>query len=252
MLVYKESRSDTNKRNEVMNKVIHKADTRAHINHLWLDTYHTFSFDKYHNPERMQFGALRVLNEDKIMGGMGFGTHPHENMEVISILLEGELEHKDSLGSLTLLKPGDIQVMSAGSGIFHDERNNKEKPSEFLQIWILPNKHDVEPRYDHLTFDRVEVANKFFQIVSPFPGDQGVWIHQDAWLNIGEFSEGKEVIYKIKNQGNGIYVFVIKGEVVIDGEKLCDKDGIGIWDVDQVNIKTISDSKMLLMDVPMD
>jgi quercetin 2,3-dioxygenase len=234
--------------------IIHKADSRGHANHGWLDTHHTFSFANYYNPDRVHFGALRVLNDDRVDPGRGFGTHPHENMEIISIPLEGDLEHKDSMDNVTIINHGDIQVMSAGTGIYHSEYNkNKETYVKFLQIWVLPNKKNVEPRYDQITLNIADRHNKLQQIVSPSPDDDGVWIYQNAWFHLGEFDKDFSAEYKIKRNGNGVYVFVIKGELMIDGIVLNTRDGIGIWKTDKIYIKaSLSGSEVLLMDVPMD
>lgn len=235
------------------NTILHKADTRGHANHGWLNSYHTFSFANYYNPERMHFGVLRVLNDDSVQEGMGFGTHPHDNMEIISIPLEGDLEHKDSMGNTAVIRNGDIQVMSAGSGITHSEYNkNKDKFVKFLQIWVFPNKRNVTPRYDQLTLKAADRHNKLQQILSPNPDDEGVWIHQDAWFHLGTFDAQKTAAYDIKKQGNGVYAFVLKGSFDIDGITLEQRDGLGIWNTNSLNIKAMTEgAEILLMDVPM-
>ena len=235
------------------NTVLHKANTRGVASHGWLESRHTFSFANYNNPERMHFGVLRVLNDDKVDPGMGFGTHPHDNMEIISIPLEGDLEHNDSMGNTTVIKNGDIQIMSAGTGVFHSEYNkNKDKLVKFLQIWVYPNKKNVTPRYDQITLDKNERKNKFQQIISPNPDDEGVWIQQDAWFHLGDFDKGITTDYKIKKSGNGVYVFVLKGEVAIEDQKLETRDGFGIWDTNQFTITAnTEDTEILLMEVPM-
>ena len=236
-----------------MKTVLHKATSRGHANHGWLDSHHTFSFANYYNPERMNFGVLRVLNDDIVQGGRGFRTHPHDNMEIISIPLKGDLEHKDNMGNSTIIKQGDIQVMSAGTGIKHSEYNkNKEKEVRFLQIWMFPNKKNVRPRYDQITLKENDNKNKFQQILSPDRNDEGVWVHQNAWFSIGSLEGGCEEIYKLKNQNNGIYAFVLEGEVNIEGQDLSKRDGFGIWDINSITIKATNDAKVLLMDVPMD
>lgn len=241
-----------NKENITMNTVLHKADTRGHANHGWLDSHHTFSFANYRNPDRMHFGVLRVLNDDRVEAGMGFGTHPHDNMEIISIPLEGDLEHKDSMGNVTVIREGDIQVMSAGTGIFHSEFNkNKDKEVKFLQIWLFPNKKNVTPRYDQISLRSIAQKNRFYQVLSPNDSDQGVWIHQDAWFSLGNFGSGTTDSYSIHKPGNGIYAFVIEGDVEISGTKLGRRDGFGIWDTERISFKSISDSKVLLMEIPM-
>jgi len=235
------------------NTVLHKAETRGHANHGWLDSHHTFSFANYYNPERMHFGVLRVLNDDRIDPGTGFGTHPHDNMEIISIPLEGDLEHKDSMNNVAVIKNGDIQVMSAGTGIYHSEYNkNKDKLSKFLQIWVFPNKKNVKPRYDQMTLNLADRENKLQQIISPNADDAGVWIHQDAWFHLGKFDAKKGSDYVIKRKGNGVYAFVISGSFTVGGIELKNRDGLGIWDTDKFNIVANSpNSEILLMDVPM-
>jgi quercetin 2,3-dioxygenase len=233
--------------------IIHRAESRGHANHGWLDTHHTFSFANYYDPERMHFGALRVLNDDRVNPGMGFGTHPHDNMEIVSIPLEGDLEHKDSMGNVAVIKHGDIQVMSAGTGIQHSEYNrNKDTLVKFLQIWVIPNKKNVTPRYDQITLDAKDRHNRLQQIVSPNPDDEGVWIHQDAWFHLGNFDKNFTAEYNIKKAGNGVYAFVLKGNFAIEGVELKERDGIGIWDTDVISVESDTDgSEVLLMDVPM-
>ncbi len=241
-----------NPKEENMKTVVHRAATRGHANHGWLNSHHSFSFANYYNPERMNFGVLRVLNDDKVSPGMGFGTHPHDNMEIISIPLEGDLEHKDNMGNAAVIKEGDIQVMSAGTGIQHSEYNkNKDRDVKFLQIWLFPNKKDVEPRYDQVSTAELKKPNEFYQILSPFAQDEGVWIHQDAWFHLGEFSKQTEAKYQIKKEGNGIYAFIINGEAEINGKKLEERDAIGISEASEINLTAFEGSKILLMEVPM-
>ncbi|MBA6315996.1 pirin family protein [Cellulophaga baltica] len=235
-----------------MNTILHKAETRGHANHGWLNSHHTFSFANYHNPERMNFGVLRVLNDDSVQAGMGFGTHPHDNMEIISIPLEGDLEHKDSMGNVTIIKEGDVQAMSAGTGVTHSEKNkNKDKEVKFLQIWIVPKEKNIRPKYDQISLKDIEKENELYQILSPNKEDQGVWIHQDAWFHIGKFTKGNTATYKIKKEGNGIYAFILEGEVEIQSEKLFERDGLGIWDTESIQIKATENARILLMEVPM-
>ena len=241
-----------NKEIRTMKTVLHKANTRGHANHGWLDTHHTFSFSTYMNRERMNFGVLRVLNDDIVAGGMGFGTHPHDNMEIVSIPLEGDLEHKDSMGNTTVIRQGDVQVMSAGTGVYHSEYNkNKDKPVKFLQIWMFPNKRDVAPRYDQISLETSKHHNQMRQILSPNENDEGVWVHQNAWFYLGEFEEGQKARYNLKQVGNGLYIFVLKGEVIIGDQLLEQRDGYGMWDMDGVNIYAKGNTEILLMEVPM-
>jgi quercetin 2,3-dioxygenase len=234
------------------NTVLHKAETRGHANHGWLNSHHTFSFANYYNPERMHFGVLRVLNDDQVEAGMGFGTHPHDNMEIISIPLEGDLEHKDSMGTVAVIKNGDVQVMSAGTGITHSEYNkNKDKLVKFLQIWVFPNKKNVTPRYDQITLKEEDRHNKLQQIVSPNSNEAGAWINQNAWFHLGKFDAGVKADYSIKAKGNGVYAFILSGDVTINGQKLNKRDGLGIWDTDKLSIQADTNAEFLLMDVPM-
>lgn len=240
------------KSNIMENIVLHKAETRGHANHGWLDSHHTFSFANYYNPDRMHFGVLRVLNDDVVSGGMGFGRHPHDNMEIISIPLEGDLEHQDSMGNTTVIRNGDIQVMSAGTGIQHSEKNkNQDKKVKFLQIWVFPNKRNVSPRYDQLTLKAEDRHNKLQQVLSPNVDDEGVWIHQDAWFHLGTLDKGNKQNYQIRKKGNGVYAFIISGEVTIAGQPLAARDGLELWDIDQIDIVADSNTEILLMEVPM-
>lgn len=242
----------TTNSNIMANSILHKAETRGHANHGWLNSYHTFSFANYYHPDRMHFGVLRVLNDDTVEAGMGFGTHPHDNMEIISIPLEGDLEHKDSMGTVAVIKNGDVQVMSAGSGITHSEYNkNKDKLVKFLQIWVFPNKKNVTPRYDQITLKAEERHNKFQQIVSPDPNDSGAWIHQDAWFHLGKFDKGQTGKYTLKKKENGLYIFVLSGEVTVNGNPMAARDGFGIWNTDAVSFDFTDQAEVLLMDVPM-
>jgi len=241
-----------NKEVKTMKSVLHKANTRGHANHGWLNSHHSFSFANYYNPERMNFGVLRVLNDDTVAPGKGFGTHPHDNMEIISIPLEGDLEHKDSMGNTAVIKEGDVQVMSAGTGILHSEYNkNKEKQVKFLQIWVFPNKRDVEPRYDQITLESQQLNNQFHQILSPNKEDEGVWIHQNAWFHLGKLEKGKQVSYELKDKNNGVYAFILDGDVTVGEQALNPRDGYGVWDTEKIDIAADSNARVLLMEVPM-
>ncbi len=232
---------------------LHKAESRGFANHGWLKSYHTFSFANYYNPERVHFGVLRVLNDDYVAPGKGFGMHPHENMEIISIPLFGELEHKDNIGNTSTIRKGDIQVMSAGTGVTHSEYNpNQINPSLFLQIWILPNKKNIIPRYDQLTLNIEDRTNKFQQILSPNHNDEGVWIHQNAWFHIGKFDENYTENYSLKKKENGIYIFVLEGSLSVDGQQLSKKDGLGIKKAEDISLLSLEkNTEVLLMEIPL-
>jgi len=235
-----------------MNTVLHKANTRGSADHGWLKVNHTFSFANYRNPDRMHFGVLRVLNDDTISGGKGFNPHPHENMEIITIPLEGDIEHKDNMGNRSIIKNGDVQVMSAGTGVVHSEFNaHKHDDLKVLQIWLFANKKNVEPRYQQMPIRDVETKNDFYQILSPHQNDQGVWIHQNAWFNLGSFDHKKKLEYKIHSHKNGVYAFIIEGKAKIEGQSLDKRDGYGIWNMDAISIEVEKNSKILLMEVPM-
>ncbi|MBI9054894.1 MAG: pirin family protein [Bacteroidales bacterium] len=235
-----------------MKKVIHKADSRGKADHDWLKVNHTFSFADYYNPERVHFGALRVLNDDTIAAGKGFGTHPHDNMEIITIPLYGDLEHKDSMGNSGVISEGEIQAMSAGSGIQHSEYNkNSDKEVKVLQIWVFPNEKNVAPRYDQISIKNIETENKLFQILSPNKKDAGSWIHQEAWFQMGNLRKGKSIDYILNGENHGVYIFIIEGSLEVEESILEKRDGIGISETNNVKIKTLTDSKILIMEVPM-
>lgn len=235
------------------NYILHKADSRGDANHGWLHSKHTFSFANYHNPERMNFGLLRVLNDDFVEAGKGFGTHPHNNMEIISIPLEGDLEHKDSMGNTSVIRHGDIQVMSAGSGVMHSEYNkNQDQPVKFLQIWVYPNQKDVTPRYDQMTLNLEDRKNNFQQVISPNQDDEGLWIHQNAWFHMADLDKGVSRDYELKSEGNGLYIFVLEGQVTVDGHHLGKRDGLGVVDFNKINFTADEEASLLLMEVPME
>ena len=232
--------------------VIHRADSRGYFNHGWLKTYHTFSFAGYYDKARVHFGMLRVLNDDIVEGGEGFGTHPHDNMEIVTIPLYGSLAHKDSMGHEEIITPNEIQVMSAGTGITHSEYNASDKdPVNLLQIWVFPKEHNVTPRYDQRIFDPFLMKNTIFTVVSPDKKDDSLWLNQDAYFSLSELSEGKEVEYKINTKGNGVYVFVIEGKIQTEDETLGKRDGMGIEDEDTINVKALTGSKVLFIEIPM-
>lgn len=235
-----------------MEKILHRAHTRGYANHGWLKSYHSFSFANYYDPERINFGALRVLNDDTVSGGMGFGKHPHENMEIVSIPLSGDLEHEDSMGNKVVIKEGDVQIMTAGTGIIHGEKNkNPDKEVKFLQIWVVPKIKNVNPKYDQITLQQGNQRNKLHQIVSPNPDDDGVTINQDAWFYLADLDAGIELSYVPKGRNPGIYAFVLEGEITVNDEKLSRRDGLGVTEVNELLIRVETDAKLLLMEVPM-
>ncbi len=234
-----------------MKTILHTANSRGHAEHGWLNSYHTFSFAGYHNEERHSFGLLRVLNDDTVAAGMGFGKHPHDNMEIVSIPLSGDLHHQDSTGRDKIIKQGDVQIMSAGSGIAHSETNaNHDKEVKFLQIWVFPKKRNIEPRYDQRTFLPENRQNQLLTVVAP-DDDHAVWINQDAWFTLGNLGKGFETTYQTHLPENGIYAFVIKGDVTINGIALNERDGLGITETEALNITADNDAELLLMEVPM-
>ena len=234
-----------------MKSTIHNADKRGHVSFGWLDSHHSFSFGNYYEPKKIHFGMLRVLNDDVITGGSGFGTHPHDNMEIISIPLKGAIEHKDSTGTQAVINENDVQIMSAGTGIRHSEYNhNKDKEANFLQIWIIPKKSNIQPKYDQKTFNPQERINKLQTVAAP-DNENAVWINQDAWLSLGNLKSDFSTVYSIKKAGNGVYAFVIDGNVTINDQSLFKRDAIGIWDADELKVTAVTDAQILLIEVPM-
>lgn len=235
-----------------MNKIIHRADSRGVADHGWLYSRHTFSFANYYNPERMGFGKLRVINDDTVKGGGGFGTHPHDNMEIVSVPLAGALRHRDSMGNTHVIRAGEVQIMSAGTGLTHSEYNDSaSEPVNFLQIWVLPRQRNIEPRYGQKAFEHAGHHNRFQTVVAPEQHGEPVWINQDAWFSLGDFDAGQTVRYAVKQPGNGIYLFVIEGDIEVAGETLGKRDAIGITDAGEAAISAAQDSRLLLIDVPM-
>ncbi|MBX2930672.1 MAG: pirin family protein [Chitinophagaceae bacterium] len=234
-----------------MKTILHKAHTRGHANHGWLNSYHTFSFAGYYDEERTRFGLLRVLNDDTVAAGMGFDKHPHDNMEIVSIPLAGDLHHNDSTGRSKIIKQGDVQIMSAGSGITHSEMNaNKDKEVQFLQIWIFPEKRNITPRYEQKTFSVEERKNTLQTVVAP-DNANALWINQQAWFTLGNFDKDVTTTYQLHNKENGVYVFVINGDVSINDVELNKRDGLGITETDSLHIKANSQTEILLIEVPL-
>lgn len=234
-----------------MKTILHKADTRGHASFGWLNSYHSFSFGHYYHPERVHFGALRVLNDDTVAPGMGFGKHPHDNMEIVSIPLSGDLHHNDSTGRDEIIRQHDVQIMSAGSGIAHSEMNaNRDKEVKFLQIWVLPKEQNIEPRYEQKTFLPEDRQNKILTVVAPDDAN-AVWINQDAWFSLANFSKNHQAEYKVRKEGNGVYVFVISGELTVNGQALQTRDGLGISETGLLNISAETDAEIVLIEIPM-
>lgn len=235
-----------------MKFVIHKADTRGHANFGWLDSHHTFSFGRYYDPDRIQFGVLRVLNDDIVIGGAGFGTHPHDNMEIISIPLQGAIEHQDSMGTKGVIQTGDVQIMSAGTGISHSEYNHSSTEElNFLQIWILPKEKNIQPRYEQKSYQLENTPNQWIPLVAP-DHKEAVWINQDAYFFLAKIDEDHKLPYQIKKKGNGVYLLVIDGNITAGNQELSKRDGIGIYEVNEVEVNALDDAKVLLIEVPME
>jgi len=232
---------------------IHKADTRGYADHGWLKAKHSFSFASYYDESRVHFGLLRVLNNDIVEPAMGFGTHPHDNMEIVTIPLVGTLEHKDSMGHIEVLRPGEIQIMSAGRGLRHSEYNHSATELvNLLQIWVFPNERDIEPRYDQRVFDDEGKKNSFQTLVSPDKKNKDtMWINQNAYFSLAKIDSGKEVNYKVNSKGNGVYVFIIEGAVTIDGQDFEKRDGIGIEESDIISVKANRNCYVLAIEIPM-
>ncbi|EEX43196.1 pirin family protein [Bacteroides finegoldii DSM 17565] len=241
-----------NKKKELfMKKVIHRADTRGHSQYDWLDSYHTFSFDEYFDSNRINFGALRVLNDDKVAPGEGFQTHPHKNMEIVSIPLKGHLQHGDSKKNSRIITVGEIQTMSAGTGIFHSEVNaSPVEPVEFLQIWIMPRERNTRPVYQDFNISELECPNELAVIVSP-DGSTPASLLQDTWFSIGKVEADKKLGYHMHQSHAGVYIFLIEGEIAVEGEVLKRRDGMGIYETNSFELETLKDSHILLIEVPM-
>lgn len=235
-----------------MKTIIHKAGTRGHAEHGWLNSYHTFSFANYYEPTRHNFGLLRVLNDDTVAPGMGFGAHPHDNMEIVSIPLSGALEHKDSMGNSTVIRSGEVQIMSAGTGVRHSEFNHsKEEEVKFLQIWVFPKERNIAPRYDQKKFSEEDKKNKFLTVISPGESNDAIRINQDAYFSLGSLDKDTALDYEVKKQGNGVYIFVLEGSIEAAGEQLGRRDGLGVTETDKISVKATSAAEVLIMEVPM-
>jgi hypothetical protein len=237
-----------------MKTELHPASERGHASHGWLDSYHSFSFATYFNPVREQFGCLRVLNDDTVSGGTGFDLHPHNNMEIISIILEGALEHRDSIGNIQVITPGEVQVMSAGTGIYHAEYNHSETtPVKFFQLWIFPREKGLKPRYDQKMFTDHKKNNGLVTLVTPDTQQQAeaLWIHQDAYISALDLDAGAVFTYNLKIKGNGVFVFITEGKISAEGNELGRRDAIGISETESIQLQAITASKIVFIEVPM-
>lgn len=237
-----------------MQTLFHPAQSRGYAKHGWLETHHSFSFASYYNPEKMGFGALRVINDDVIAQGEGFGRHSHQNMEIITIPLSGALAHKDSMGNEETIQTGEIQVMSAGTGVEHSEFNaSQEESVSLLQIWIETRKNGVSPRYGQKFFDPVLQRNNFCMVVGPEESETAgtLFIHQDAFLSLGRFDTDGSVEYVVRRKGNGVYFFVIDGEAIVEGKNLGKRDAFGVWDTGKIRLQAKKDLFILAIEVPM-
>ncbi len=235
-----------------MKKVFHSSQSRGHANHGWLNAKHSFSFAQWYNPERINFGALRVLNDDIVAPSMGFGKHPHDNMEIITIPLRGSLRHQDSMGFSEVVKAGEVQVMSAGTGIFHSEMNaSTQDDINLFQIWIFPNKQAVTPRYEQKSYNLKDTEQFFLQLVSPNANQEGVWIHQNAWIHLVSMEENTTLTYTVKGEGNGAYFMNIDGTFEIEQERLNERDALGIWNTKEIVVQNKQKGQMLVIEVPM-
>ena len=235
-----------------MRTTIHRAEERGTSNLGWLKSAHSFSFASFYHPQKMGFGQLRVLNDDHVAPAMGFGTHSHQNMEIISIPLKGTLEHKDSMGNISVIEAGDIQVMSAGKGIQHSEFNKSKTESvDFLQIWVIPDQHNITPRYQQVKLAGLLKPNAFSQILSPDPDAKGVWIHQKAFFSLGTFDSNIVADYKLNHSSNGLYVFVIEGKISVDQQVLGRRDALAAEEVNELSVVAIEKSEVLLMEIPL-
>jgi redox-sensitive bicupin YhaK (pirin superfamily) len=235
-----------------MKKIYYPANERGHNDIGWLKANFSFSFGPYYDPEKVHFGVLRVLNDDIIAGGTGFGTHPHDNMEIITIPISGALEHKDSMGNIGVINAGEVQVMSAGTGVTHSEYNHSQtEAANTLQIWLFPKERNIKPRYDQKNFTDVLKLNQLTTVISPDKSADTLWINQDATFSLGDFEAGKQINYEVKNSENGVYIFVIDGAAKADDTILNKKDALGVYNTSSITIETTAKSRLLLMEIPM-
>jgi quercetin 2,3-dioxygenase len=234
-----------------MKSILHKASDRGHADHGWLNAHHSFSFANWQDPSKVHFGMLRVLNDDIVAGGQGFGMHPHNDMEIITIILEGKLQHKDNMGNGSVISVGDVQVMSAGTGVMHSEFNPSDEAANLFQLWIFPKEKNIKPRYDQKKFEESERKNKVQMVASGLRKNGELYIHQDAAISLADVSNGKKLTYEMQKKGNGVYIMVIEGAVRAGEETLSKRDAAGFWETDSVEIEAQEESRLLLVEVPM-
>ncbi len=233
--------------------VIHRADTRGISKASWLESRHTFSFADYYDPERMGFGVLRVLNDDIISAGQGFPNHGHHDMEIITIPLAGAVQHEDSLGNASVVQAGEVQIMSAGKGVVHAERNaSNTETLSLLQIWIEPKVRGIAPRYEQKIFNSAHRQDRLQELVSPRQDDRALWINQDAYLSRISCSEKSAIAYRPHVVGHGVYLFVMQGEIRVFGEFLGVRDGVGVGDAREVSWYAEDHAEILILEVPME
>ncbi|MDX1904891.1 MAG: pirin family protein [Thermonemataceae bacterium] len=234
-----------------MKKIFYPSAERGKGSYGWLETFYSFSFSHYYNPQKIHFGALRVLNDDTVAGGTGFSTHPHDNMEIVTIVLEGALAHQDSTGRGEVIRANEVQIMSAGKGIYHSEKNaDSHKPVKLLQIWVFPKEKNIEPRYEQRLFEPTTFKNQLVTVVAP-DKPEALWINQDAFFVLGNLEKGFQTSYQPQKSQNGVYAFVIEGDVLVGGEKLQKRDALGVWELENLEIEALTETKLLLIDIPM-
>ncbi len=235
-----------------MKTIFHSATSRGHADHGWLNAHHSFSFANWYDASRVHFGMLRVLNDDIVAGGEGFGMHPHNDMEIITIILKGALQHKDNMGNGSIIKPGDVQVMSAGTGVLHSEFNPLDaEATNLFQLWIIPKEKNIAPRYDQRTYNDEERNNKIQTVASGFKGENELYIHQDAAISLANIQAGSSLEYTMKKSGNGVYIMSVNGNVDVEGTQLDSRDAIGIWETNNIKMSSMNGSDIMIIEVPM-
>lgn len=235
-----------------MKTVFHSAALRGHADHGWLNAHHSFSFANWYDPSRIHFGMLRVLNDDIVAGGEGFGMHPHNDMEIITIIHEGALEHKDNMGNGSIIKPGDVQVMSAGTGVMHSEFNPlKDEATNLFQIWIFTKEKGIAPSYDQKSFNVADRKNNVQTVASGFKKGDELYIHQNAAISLANLDKNSELKYTLHDKNNGAYIMVINGSLDVEGAKLEKRDAIGVWETENIMLKSDDSAEIIIIEVPM-